>query len=232
MIEIIPAIMPKSFTELREKMALVEGIVPLVQLDIMDGIFVPNKSWPYIGQDSEFGSIISEKSGFPFWQEIDFEADLMVSNPEKVSQEWIKAGAKRIIIHVESTDSVEKIISKIKSALPEHDSFLYTEIGVALNPDTPNEKIYPLMNMVDFVQFMGIKKIGFQGEPFDERVLEKIDSLRQKYPNATISVDGGVSSETAPRLIEVGVNRLAVGSAIFESEDIVGAIEEFQQLSL
>jgi ribulose-phosphate 3-epimerase len=118
----------------------------------------------------------------------------------------------------------------IKKKLPSEDSLLYTEVGVALNIDTPNEQIYPLIPVVDFVQFMGIAKIGFQGEPFDERVLAKIADLRGKYPNATISIDGGVNKENAVALVKAGVNRLVVGSALFGSENISEELMNFQSL--
>ena len=67
---------------------------------------------------------------------------------------------------------------------------------------------------------MGIEKIGYQGQPFDERVIDQVKALRKEYPELIISVDGGVSFDTAPRLIEAGANRLVVGSVIFNSLDI------------
>ena len=77
---------------------------------------------------------------------------------------------------------------------------------------------------------MGIAKIGFQGEPFDERVLEKIKDFRDEYVDVTISVDGGVSLESAPRLVEAGVNRFVVGSALWQSNDFEEKINKFKQL--
>lgn len=231
MIEIIPALIPKSFTELQEKMSLVSGLVPLVQIDVMDGIFVPEKSWPYMRSvDHDFADILKEIKSFPFWEELDYEVDLMVSNPERVWEDWLIAGAKRIILHVESAQDPLSLIREMKKKLPGSDSFLYTEVGIALNIDTPNEKIYDLVPEVDFVQFMGIEKIGFQGQPFSEKVLEKIADLRGKYPNVTISVDGGVNKKSAPDLIKQGVTRLVAGSAIFETKDIAETLEDFQNL--
>lgn len=236
MVEIIPAIIPKSFQHLNEKMSLVSEIVPIVQIDVTDGVFVPERSWPYIKTpDPDFASILKEENGFPFWETIDFEVDMMISNPESQWESWLTAGAKRIIIHAESvkTESaknLKNLFETIKKKLPSEDSLLYTEIGVALNIDTPNEEIYPLLSSVDFVQFMGIAKIGFQGQPFDDRVLAKISDLRGKYPNATISVDGGVNKENAVSLVKAGANRLVVGSAIFETEDIPETLMDFQSL--
>ncbi len=228
--------MPKSFDDLHEDMSLVTGFVPMVQIDVMDGVFVQNKSWPYMQKngadqlDPDFDQIVKEEAPFPYWEELDFEVDLMVANPVEVAQDWITAGAKRLIIHIESFKTPADAVAafqQLKKQLPLKDSFLYTEIGVALNPSTPNEALEPILEYVDFVQFMGIEKIGYQGQPFDERVLEKISSLRAARPNVTISVDGSVNFDTAPRLVAAGANRLAIGSAIFESEDIAVTIEKF-----
>jgi ribulose-phosphate 3-epimerase len=102
------------------------------------------------------------------------------------------------------------------------------EIGVAINTATPAEKIFPLVNYVDFVQCMGIEKIGFQGQKFDERVLEQIKKLKEKFPDLIISADGGVNLATAPKLARVGANRLAAGSAIFNSTDIRETIRDLE----
>lgn len=232
MVEIIPAIMPKSFADLREKMSSVAGFVSLAQIDVMDGVFVPDKSWPYITKpDPDFERILKEDTAFPHWRELDFEADLMVATPETAALDWIAAGAKRLIVHLESMNDPKSILEKIKKTLPSEGSFLRAEIGIAVNPGTPNERLEPAIELADFVQFMGIAKIGFQGQAFDERVLDKISGLRAVHPNVTISVDGGVDFETAPKLIKVGATRLAIGSAIFESGNIAATIEEFLGLS-
>jgi ribulose-phosphate 3-epimerase len=84
--------------------------------------------------------------------------------------------------------------------------------------------------MVDFVQFMGIRNVGYQHQGFDEAIFEKIADLRQRYSGVIISVDGGVNFDNAGRLVESGVNRLISGSAIFESENIKETIEEFRKI--
>lgn len=232
MIEIIPAILPKSFEELEEKMSLVAGLVPMVQIDIADGHFVSSKTWPYTSgaissADRDFAAILSEQRDFPFVEELDFEVDLMVANPESVWRDWVHAGAKRIIIHAESVKGdILELFRSIQKEIPSRESLLHVEIGVAINPDTSNDILAPLMDEIDFVQFMGIARIGFQGEKFDERVLSKISDLRTQFPNATISVDGGVTAETAPKLVSAGANRLAVGSAIFGGDNVAVALDE------
>ncbi len=227
--------MPRSFGELREYAERVSGLVSAIQIDVMDGIFAPEKSWPYTEGDYEgFMRLAEGAENLEEWAEMDFEADLMIANPETEIDKWIGAGARRIIVHSESTDALGEILSRFKDhALERHEGdyfFKPLEIGVAVNIDTPHASLGHWVRDIDFIQFMGIAKIGFQGEPFDERVLEKIRDFRLEYPDVTISVDGGVSLRTAPRLIEAGANRLVAGSAIWESEDIEATIERFRKL--
>jgi len=213
MIEIIPAIIPRSLDDLNKKYSQVKHFTDIVQIDVMDGKFVPSVSWPYVdnNEDKE-KSVIAEI-------DFNFEVDLMVLNPEVVVGDWIKAGAKRVIVHIESIKNFLEIFDAISGKV---------ELGIALNTNTPNERIYQLIWKIDFIQFMGIEKIGFQGQNFDERVVKKITDLREKFSGIIISVDGGVNMENAPRLIKAGVNRLVSGSAIFESGDIEDTVSKLK----
>lgn len=237
MTEILPAIIPESFEDLKDKMSLVNGLTHMVQIDICDGKFVSSKSWPYIGDyDEDFKKIIEESEGFPFWQSMDFEVDLMVKNPEETFEDWVRAGAKRIVLHVESSENLIDFIKEIRNKYGYYgDSIIGIEIGIALNVKTPNEEIYKFFelndagrSLIDFVQFMGIREIGYQGQYFDEKVFGKIRELRQSHPDTIISVDGGVTFENAHDIVEAGVNRLISGSALYESENIREAIEEMK----
>jgi len=234
MSEIIPAIIPKSFSDLTEKLSLVTGLVPFVQIDVLDGKFTPEKSWPNIGgTDPDFIKIIREEEGFPYWEEIDFEVDLMVSDPEAVLQQWISAGAKRIIPHYESFKDESVVLEftqEFQNQYGGDGSFTALELGIALNIETPSDVLEAIIENIDFVQCMGIARIGYQGEPFDERVLDKIREIHDRYPDLPISVDGGVNLSTASALVEAGATRLVAGSAIFGSDDIPATIEEFQNL--
>jgi ribulose-phosphate 3-epimerase len=232
MIEIIPAVMPTDTTDLQSKLAQVVGHAPVVQVDIMDGKFVKDVSWPYTEDEEYFQGILSEDAGLPYWDQFDFEVDLMVVRPEEVINDWITAGVRRIVVHQESTDNLEKILADFRERFPksEQPDVFDCEVGIAQNVDTPTEEVFPFLDQVDFVQFMGIATIGEQGNPFDERVLDKIRALREHNPKIIISIDGGVSLETAPELIAAGANRLVVGSAIFKSEDITATIKEFKHL--
>ena len=236
-VQIIPAVMPHHYEDLGEHLNRVTGLVDMVQIDIMDGHFVKGTTWPYksgtVTPDEHFEHILHEDEGLPSWQEFDFEIDLMVNKPENIWQQWVSAGARRIVIHQESTEKMAEIIAEFREQFPKQDEhgLFDVELGIAQNITTPIETLAPFLDDVDFVQLMGIAEIGKQGEPFDERVLPKIEALRQVAPHVVISVDGGVSHESARALILAGVNRLVVGSALFESEDLVDSLEVFKHLA-
>lgn len=237
MVEIIPAIMPDSYDDLSEKASLVLGAVPLAQIDIMDGVFVKSKSWPYrkAGEIEEphFLAMAQQDETLPHFDEIDYEIDLMISEPEKHIDEWLPLGASRLIFHIESIKDIELFFAHDiwKPGARDIGGQRVIEVGLAINPQTSLEAILPYMDQIDFVQCMGIAKIGYQGEPFDERVLDHLNALRVQYPNLPLSVDGGVNFETAPLLKAAGATRLVSGSVIFGSEDIGGAVEEFKQVT-
>src|SRR3989344_533064 len=225
MVEIIPAIMPESFEDLRAKAERVVGIAQWVQIDVMDGLFVTSRSWPYSDRKEEPRELEQLTSrGLPFAEKINYEVDLMVRKPEEVADDWVRAGCRRIIVHLESTDKAGEIFSGLQDRFAD-----IVERVAAINVMTPIEIIAPFLEQIHAVQFMGIETIGYQGQPFDERVIPKIRALRLQNSDVIISVDGGVGFDTAPRLIEAGANRLVSGSAIFGSEDIKIAIEKLQK---
>lgn len=231
MLEIIPAIMPRNYEDLKNRVALVRGIVPLVQIDICDGIFVKNQTWPFDEKDndtSNFNLIMEEKEGMPFWEDIDFELDLMVVDAVENFPVYMKLGPKRIIFHIEAIGN----ISEFKDFLEGLDTYIRdtVQIGIAINTKTNIENIFPLVNHVDFIQCMGIEHIGFQGEGFDEKVLEHIKTLKEKYPDVIVAVDGSVNFDTAPSIIDAGAERLVIGSAIFKSNDIKETVDMFESL--
>ena len=238
MTEILPAIIPESYEDLKSKMLLVKGIVNLVQVDICDGRFVPSESWPYVGdEEGHFEKMVNEEQeGFPLWEHMDYEADLMIEMTQELAEKWIKAGAKALVLHFESSPDILNIVKEIRKSYGyASDSLFNVEIGIALNIDTPNEVLNEFLEentegkrLADFVQFMGIDKIGYQGQEFDEEVINKIKALRKKYPAVTISVDGGVNFDTYKDLVKAGANKLISGSAIYESEDIKQAVEEMR----
>lgn len=230
MIEIIPAILPKDYYDLKNKLALVRGLVPVVQIDICDGQFVRNTTWPFDGGDHDphFKNILNENEGMPFWEDIDFELDLMVLDAVQNFDIYTKLGVRRIIFHIEAVGDVEEF----KNFLEGMDLYVREaiEIGVAINIGTEIEKMLPIMQFIDFAQVMGIEQIGFQGADFDDRCIEHIKNLKERFPEIPVSVDGGVSVKTAQILRDAGADRLVAGSALFNTDDIIGRIEEFKNL--
>ncbi len=209
--QIIPAILPKSFEELEDRFADVRGLVPWVQVDVCDGSLTPTRTWPYqkAGKsDMDFEEIVSEKKAFPFWEDLEFEAHLMVKNPERIISEWVSAGASRIIVQVEGTEHFEKCVEALAGRVP---------LGVSIALDTPLETLEPIAKEVSVIQSMGwnFSNLGRQGIFIDEKVFERISQLRELYPDVIISVDGGVTLENAPRLLSAGAGSLVVGSALW-----------------
>ena len=152
----------------------------------------------------------------------------MVSDAVENFDVYTKLGAKRIIFHIEAMKNLEDF----KNFLEAIDVYIRDglEIGIAINPNTSIEKLFSIANDIDFVQFMGNDKIGYQGISLDEKVYQNIKTLKEKYPDMLISVDIGVNKDTAPLLVEAGANKLVVGSAIFNTDDIIEAIESFKSL--
>ena len=243
MADIIPAILPKNYEDLKNKIALVCGTIPVVQIDICDGIFVKTVTWPFVAKapqgepflnsdlDEHFRRILNEQEGLPFWEDIDFELDLMVANSVENFDVYIKLGPKRIIFHIEAQE-IQSDLKEFQHFLEGIDTYIRDaiQIGVAINSKTPVEQIFSLVNFVDFVQCMGIDKIGYQGETFDKQCLENIKKLKEKFPDVIVSIDGGVNFGIAPALISAGADRLVIGSAIFNTDDIINTIEEFKNL--
>lgn len=233
MTEIIPAVMPKNLEDLMEKTGLFVGVVPLIQLDLMDGVFVQERTWPYDYHGEEQIVQMTHGGGLPHWKEIGFELDLMIDRPERTLERWLALSPKRLIFHIESTDRMASVLEMLAKY---HG---YVEVGLALDTATPNEMLIPYLEarsaegnpLVDFVQCMGIARIGYQGEPFDDRVLGRLQQLRERYPDLVLSVDGGVGFDTAGALLAAGANRLVSGSAILKSGDVRDAITHFEAIA-
>jgi ribulose-phosphate 3-epimerase len=225
--EVIPAIMPASFDDIFEKAGMVEGMVSWVQVDVMDSIFVPSVSWPYDAEGMvEMHKLVEQGESLPYLDSLSYEIDLMVDHPEDEIAKWYTLGARRFLVHFESLASIDALEQIVIGYRKEGE----TEVGIAIGMETPIEDIVPVLPEVDCVQLMGIRKIGYQGEAFDEAVIAKVQHLRNVYKEGIISVDGGVSGSTAPALLSAGVNRLVSGSAIYKSENISQAIQKLQEL--
>jgi ribulose-phosphate 3-epimerase len=240
MAEIIPAILPRDYEDLKNKIALVRNVCKLVQVDICDGVLVKSVTWPFISKsagggdllnnnlDENFIRIFNEREGMPFWEDIDFELDLMVVDAVENFDIYTKLGPKRMIFHLEAVGD----LTEFKNFLEGIDNYIRDTIdfGVAISPNMDTSQVLPLVNSVDFVQVMGVDHEGLQGEDFDPKCLEHIKILKEKFPDLIISVDGGVNLETAKVLIDNGVDRLVAGSAIFHTNDIIDTMEQFREL--
>jgi ribulose-phosphate 3-epimerase len=221
-IEIIPTVMPESYDDFIEKINRVADFVKTVQIDVMDGKFVPSTSWPYNSEsDKDWENLVNQNEGIPHWEKLDFEIDLMVENQIEEARNWISAGVSRAIFHIEALkpEDYDEIL-KIKEQ--------GVAVAFALVPETPDSELEKYLDIAESVQFMGINKIGFQGQEFEPKVLEKIAELRAKKPDLPISVDGGVSFETARDLADAGATRLSSGSTIFKAADTQRAIENLK----
>ena len=227
---IVPAILPASRDDLDEKLLRLHGLVDDVQVDVVDGRFVTPASWPY--KDAKADVRAPSGDTFPYLGQLSYEVDLMVEEPEHVIRHWIDAGATRIIIHAETTRMLPKLMSDLSSTYGHDKDFTpdLLSFGLAINVSTPLALIEPFLHKCDFVQFMGIAKIGKQGEPFDRKVLPKISAFRKKYPTMPLQVDGGVSLETAPSLLQAGVSRLVVGSDLWKAVDLAAELKKLQGL--
>ncbi len=232
--EIIPAILTNNYDDLKNKISLVRGFVSLVQVDICDGKYVNSMTWPFgyaQGQpffDKHFLAILDEREGMPFWEDVDFEIDLMVSDAVTNFDIYTKLSPKRIVFHIEAMDDKETFFEFLEGIDPYFKDSI--EFGVAVLPSTDLAILDSVISNISFVQFMGIENIGYQGEEFDESILENIKNFKNKYPDIYVSVDGGVDLNIAYELKNIGVDRVVSGSAIYNSNDILGTIEEFRNI--
>lgn len=225
MIEILPSTPVYTFAELEEKLSSVRGVTNFFQIDVTDGKFAGKPSWPLAKLDQNFESILREERGMPFWEDFDFEIDLMVGDPFSIAQDFIKAGASRVIFHAESInlDEDKILLDKIKSEG-------LVEVGIAVRSSTDDELIKELMEFADFFQVMTCNPIGVQGSPFDPTSLVKIKLIKSWNTNMLVAVDGAMNPETIHLAIEAGATRIAVGSYILKSDNPHGAYEEMQDI--
>ena len=257
MYQIIPTILVQDRLEFVRRLGIIEGKIPLVQIDIIDGKFVKSITFadPQIAKGYK----------------INYELDLKVEDPEPVLEKWhdtlpqpppIRGGGKvvRAFIHAEIKKSLTPLFEKIKA--------YGWEAGITINPDTPWKVVEsflpppqsspthptpaelgagqargeeakgnspPLVGgvrgggILDGILFMTVYP-GQNGAPFQPKVIPKIKSFHQKYPDIPIAVDGGVNEKTLPQLLKSGVSRFAVGSAIWSAPNPIQAYKKLLSL--
>lgn len=217
----MPAIIPKNFRELEEKLEMLKGVSEKVHIDICDGQFTQESSWPLGKPDINFEEIINEERGMPFWEEFDFEFHLMVKNPFAYIPDFIKAGATSIIIHAEAID-----LDNDRLLLDQLRTEGLVQVGIAFKLQTGVERIEELLPYADFIMFVAIEHLGFQGQKFDDRVLDKVKWLKSELPTMPIAIDGGVTPENVGTSYDAGATRFVVGSYILNSVSPIDAIRE------
>ena len=204
---VIPAINEIEFPEVLNKIGIAMTFSPWIHLDVVDGKFAENKTWNNPGELKA----ISHKL------KANIEAHLMVENPEAVIKDWISAGVKRIVIQLEAIDG-----AKARSVLEIADK---VEIGLAVNPETPIENLFPYLENFKFILVLGVNP-GLAGRPFNEKVLEKIKFLKNYYPNVIIEADGGINLEIAKSVKEAGTDIIVSASYIWGSQNPERAYQE------
>ena len=209
MIKIAPSILSADFGALREDVIKVEKAgAHWLHIDIMDGHFVPNLT---MGPDV-VKSIRKASNIF-------FDCHLMISDPEKYMEDFIKAGAELICFHAEAVEDIDALIDKIHS--------LGIKAAVAIKPKTSEECILPYLHKLDMVLIMSVEP-GFGGQKFMPEVLDKVRNIRahKDGKNIDIQMDGGINEETAAYAAEAGVNILVAGSAVFKADSYEEAISK------
>lgn len=216
---VIPAIMSESFEDITDRTQLYAPFAPWVHLDVMDGVFVPNTSWPY--RDDAWHELETQKlPTVPF-----IEAHLMVDNPEQIGKFLITTGVARLIMHAE-------ILTHVPPPFASWREMGVSEVGLALRVGTSIETIDAYSNSIDCVQIMGIENVGYQGQTFDPRAVVMIAALHERYPSLPISIDGGVNAENIAGLRSVGASRFVVGSALSDIDDVVYVYQELMSLAV
>jgi len=207
-----PSLLAADFTRLGDEIdSCLKSNIQWLHCDIMDGHFVPNISYgPFIV------NAIQQAAPESF-----LDVHLMIEDPDKYIEHFSKAGAKLISVHQETCPHLHSTIQRIKS----HGCLA----GVAINPATSVDLLYPILPDVDMVLVMSVNP-GFGGQSFIESSYQKIYKLnairKQLNLNFLIEVDGGVGSDNATKLIQKGADVLVAGSSVFKKENIAEAIKD------
>lgn len=201
---IAPSILAADFGKLQAEVDSIAS-ADWVQIDVMDGHFVPNLS---------FGAPVVKCMK----TNLLIDVHLMVTNPADRVSEFAAAGAKHISFHAEvvpSTTQRRALIAAIHAT--------GCTAGIALNPATPVSAIDDVLGEVDMVLIMSVQP-GFGGQKFMPEVLEKVQTLRKSYPTLMVQIDGGIDAATAALARAAGVNNIVAGSSVFAAKDRAAAI--------
>jgi ribulose-phosphate 3-epimerase len=210
-IEIAPSILSANFAKLADEIGQIEHTgVKMVHLDVMDGHFVPNIT---------IGPVVIAK--IRKYSNLAFDSHLMISEPERYADDFIKAGVNNITFHIEVVPNPKDFIKKL------HDAGI--SAGLCLNPETPVSKIEKYAHLADMILVMTVHP-GFGGQSFIQAAADKIKPIRQIVgANIRIEVDGGIDAKTTPIVTALGADTLVAGNAIFGQADRVKAIEAIRK---
>jgi ribulose-phosphate 3-epimerase len=198
-----PSILAGNYACLNDSLKCIESsCAQWLHLDIMDGHFVPNIS---------FGPDVVK--ALRAHSKLFFDVHLMLDKPQGFIKPFIEAGAQSITVHIEPDYPIEDTIQHIKKA--------GLKVGLALNPDTPLEGLYPFLERIDLVLVMTVQA-GFGGQAFREDMLSKIEILQEKRLkdnlNYRIQVDGGINEATGLLCKQAGADTFVAGTAFFKAQ--------------
>lgn len=205
-VKLAPSILSADFSRLGEQVAeATEAGADYIHVDVMDGHFVPNLT---------IGAPVV--AAIRHWTNLPLDVHLMIETPESQIDQFVKAGADIISVHIEACPHIHRVVQTIKE--------LGVRAGVALNPGTPIDVLEEVLSSLDLVLVMTVNP-GFGGQTFIEAMLDKIACLRAELDKkglaTELEVDGGINAEVAPRLVAAGARVLVAGAAVFNSQQTV-----------
>jgi len=208
-VKVAPSILSADFSKLGEEIRDIEkGGCDLIHVDVMDGVFVPNITiGPCVIRSIRKATRLT------------LDVHLMIDNPLRYIEDFRKAGSDWLTVHVEACDNVNVSLEKIRS--------LGAKAGISLKPATPLDAIKKYLDAIDLVLIMTVEP-GFGGQEFLPEAAEKITGLRKIY-KGIISVDGGITPQTAKSCVDSGVNILVAGTSVFASSDRKKAIKTLRE---